>query len=109
MESSSNVNINTVGGGESSVSVSPQTLTISSGSPVTFRDNNSGTTPNSIRVTFPANITCRVSGKVVSALNVPVNGAVNATLEGGQSEGNYGVASTWGEDVVTASPVIIIE
>lgn len=110
MESSSSVNINTVGGGaESSVNVSPHTLSISSGSSVTFQDNNSGTSPDSIQVTFPANVTCKVNGRVVSVLNVPIDGVIAATLEGNQSEGHYSVASTWGDDVVTASPVIIIE
>lgn len=74
-----------------------------------FRDNNSGTPPASIRVTFPGNVTCKVNGRAVSALNIPVDGVVNATLEGNQSEGNYTVTSTWEDDVVTASPVIIIE
>lgn len=110
MASSSSVTVVTVGSGaDSSVNVSPQTITIPSGSSVAFKNNNSGTAPNSIKVTFPGNVTCKVNGKVVAALNIPVNGTINATLAGNESEGHYTVASAWGGDVATASPVIIIE
>lgn len=109
MASSSSVNISTAGSAESTVNVSPQSITVQSGSSVNFSNNNSGTSPDSIRITFPANVICKVKGRAVSSLSVPVNGSVAATIEGGQSEGPYTVASTWGDDVVTASPVIIVE
>lgn len=106
---SHNVDISTNGGSEKSVAISPNSLTIHSGDSVTFRDSNSGESPTSIQVTFPSNITCSVNGKVVTNLNVPVDGLVVATLTGGASEGNYTAQSQWGDEVKTASPVIIVD
>jgi hypothetical protein len=104
-----NVDISTNGGDENSVAVSPNSMRINSGDSVTFRDSNSGESPTSIQVTFPSNITCLVNGEEVTSLNVPVDGSVAASLEGGASEGNYTVQSHWGDAVKTASPVIIVD
>jgi len=110
MASQNSVDISTAGGSaESSVNVSPQTLRVPTGSSVTFNDTNTGTPPASIQITFPRGVTCKVNGKAVSVLTVPVDGVVTATLEGSGTDGKYSVKSTWGDNVVTASPVIIIE